>query len=213
MLPFTHEEFVAVFTGYNAVIWPVQAGAMALGVLLFALAWWRPARAGRVLAAGLAAMWAWTGIVYHAMFFAAINPAAWGFAALFLGQALLLLWTGVLRDRLAFAVTADARGLAGLALVVYALALYPLVGLALGQPPRELPWFGVTPCPLTLFTLGLLLLTTGRPPWALFVVPVLWSLIGGTAAFLLAVPQDWPLLFGGLAALALVAAQGRRRVS
>jgi hypothetical protein len=55
--------------------------------------------------------------------------------------------------------------------------------------------FGITPCPLTLFTFGILLLASGRIRWSLLVVPGAWSLIGGSAAFLLDVPQDWPLLF------------------
>jgi hypothetical protein len=60
--------------------------------------------------------------------------------------------------------------------------------------------FGITPCPVTIFTLGLLLLA--RPMyWWLLVIPVLWSLVGGSAAFLLRVPQDWVLLVSGVAVL------------
>ena len=60
--------------------------------------------------------------------------------------------------------------------------------------------FGVTPCPLTLFTLGLLLLTVTRVPWHLLVVPVAWSLVGGSAAVLFGIGPDWPLLASGVAA-------------
>jgi hypothetical protein len=37
----------------------------------------------------------------------------------------------------------------------------------------------------------------------LLVIPVLWSLVGGSAAFLLQVPQDWILLASGLSVLFL----------
>jgi hypothetical protein len=37
-------------------------------------------------------------------------------------------------------------------------------------------------------------------PWWLLVIPFAWSLIGGSAAFLLGVPQDWALLVSGLLA-------------
>jgi hypothetical protein len=60
--------------------------------------------------------------------------------------------------------------------------------------------FGITPCPVTIFTLGMLLLA--RPMyWWLLAIPVLWSLVGGSAAFLLGVPQDWVLLLSGVAVL------------
>jgi hypothetical protein len=59
----------------------------------------------------------------------------------------------------------------------------------LGERALELPAFGLTPCPVVLATLGVLLLATGPArPW-LFVIPVGWALIGGSAAVLLRVPQ------------------------
>jgi len=60
--------------------------------------------------------------------------------------------------------------------------------------------FGITPCPVTIFTLGLLLLAAPMPR-GLLAIPFLWSLVGGSAAFLLGVPQDWVLLIAGIAAL------------
>ena len=68
----------------------------------------------------------------------------------------------------------------------------------------ELPAFGVTPCPVTIFTFGVLLLATRRVPVVLLVVPLLWSLIGGSAAFLLDIPQDWLLLVSGVVTLILI---------
>jgi len=75
---------------------------------------------------------------------------------------------------------------------------YPALGLLLGERAIELPAFGVTPCPVVLTTLGMLLLTTGPARSWLFVIPVAWALIGGSAAVLLRVPQDWPLLLSPL---------------
>jgi hypothetical protein len=70
--------------------------------------------------------------------------------------------------------------------------------------------FGITPCPVTLFTLGLLLLTTAPVPAWLLVIPLLWAQVGGSAAFLLDIPQDWLLLFSG-AAVPLTAWRNRHR--
>ena len=71
----------------------------------------------------------------------------------------------------------------------------------MGHAAVELPIFGVTPCPVTIFTLGLFLLAD-RVPKSLLIIPVLWSLIGGSAAFLLDVRQDWALLVSGVVAAA-----------
>ena len=111
-----------------------------------------------------------------------------------------------LADPLRFGGTGKAASVTGWALVGYAAVLYPLLGLWLGQPLAEQPMFGITPCPVTIFTFGVLLLAAPVSR-RLLVVPVLWSLIGGSAAILLRVPQDWVLL---LCSLTLVLLAPRR---
>ena len=72
--------------------------------------------------------------------------------------------------------------------------------------------FGVTPCPVTIFTFGMLLLTVRPVPRWLFVIPFIWSLIGGSAAILLQVPQDWLLLASGFIALPLMVLRDRQAI-
>ena len=84
------------------------------------------------------------------------------------------------------------------------MGLYPLIGWLLGHGWPRAPMFGVTPCPLTVFTMGMLLLIEGRTPIHLAVIPVLWSLVGGTAAWFLGVTEDLALPIAGLGGLALV---------
>jgi len=59
-------------------------------------------------------------------------------------------------------------------------------------------------------TLGVLLLTEGRTPLRLVLIPVLWSLVGGTAAWLLSVPEDLALPLAGLGGLGLILWKNRR---
>jgi hypothetical protein len=66
------------------------------------------------------------------------------------------------------------------------------------------PTFGV-PCPTTLFTAGCLLAAVRPAPRRLIVIPVLWSLLGGSAALLLGVTLDL-ILFAAAAALVVFAA-------
>ncbi|HSK40747.1 MAG TPA: DUF6064 family protein [Arenibaculum sp.] len=210
MLPFTVDEFFAVFARYNQAIWPAQVVAYVLAVVTLGLVLLRPGDAsGRVVSTILALLWLWTGVAYHAIHFAPINPAAWLFAVVFMGQGLLLLREGAWRGRLRFAPARGPEAAFGWLLAGYATVLYPLVGAWTGHVFPEAPTFGVTPCPVTLFSVGLLLLTSRPVPGVLLVVPASWSMIGGSAAFLLRVPQDWMLLVGGLAGIAAIVIRDR----
>jgi len=184
MLPFTREQFFGIFVEYNADVWPVQVVAYLIGIGSIALLR-RPSRTGsRVIAGGLAIMWVWTGVAYHGLYVSAINRAAYAFAALFVMQGVLVLCLGVSRQRLKFDARAGSSPGLGWALIAYAVVVYPLVGLGGGHRLRELPMFGITPCPVTLFTFGMLLLTTSPVPRWLFMIPIIWSVIGVDRLFL-----------------------------
>ena len=197
MLPFSPEQFIAVFAEYNTGVWPAQIVAYALGVAMVALLLRRSPASSRSVGLGLSAMWLWTGIAYHWLYFASINNLALIFGALFVLQGAIFLHAAV-RRTIGFGVSAGPRAWFGWALVGYAAVLYPLLGVWLGHAYPQLPMFGITPCPVTIFTFGLLLLTASPvSPW-MFAIPLLWSVIGGSAAFLLGVAQDWPLLLSGV---------------
>jgi hypothetical protein len=196
MIPFSRDQFFGVFVTYNEAIWPAQLVAIGLAVLTVSALWLHPQTKRVVIFGVLATLWAWTGIVYHLLFFAAINGAAIGFGALFVIQALVLGAFALGRGTLVFDRMAPGRAWA-LLLIVYAILLYPLLGILSGHPYPATPTFGVTPCPLVIFTFGMLLFLRGRAPWSLLIIPLLWSVIGGSAAFILSVPQDWLLLVSG----------------
>jgi hypothetical protein len=192
-LPFTADAFFEVFARYNAAVWPVVVAlwVAAAGVVVTVVR--APGdRASRLAAGVLAVLWLWGGVVYHALYFTRINPAAWGFAALFIAEAALLAWYGVVQRRLVFgAASGIARGL-GIGLACYALA-YPALNVLAGHAYPASPTFGV-PCPTGILTAGLLLTTANRPPIPVVVVPALWALIGGSAALALGVTSDFVLL-------------------
>jgi hypothetical protein len=209
MLPFTPETFFALFAQYNAAVWPAQPVAWAAGLGILAAMLWPFAGSDRLIAALLAAMWLWTGLVYHGQFFATINFAAPAFAALFVAQGVLLAWIGTVRGRLAFRLRRDPCGIAAAAIMIYALAIYPLTGWLAGHAWPAAPAFGLTPCPTTIFTIGALVAVAGRTPWHLVALPAVWSLIGATAVWLFATPEDLALPLAGLGGAALIAWKNR----
>jgi hypothetical protein len=204
MLPFTHDAFVEVFRAYNEAIWPAQAGAYLLGAVAV-LAALRPGPpSDRLVLSALALMWIWTGVFYHGMFFSAINGAAIAFGIAFALQGGLFVRMALGRAAPGFAARRNGTSLLGLAFVTYAMLIYPLVGSLAGQVYPGIPVFGVAPCPVVIFTFGMLLMAERAAPAWVLVIPGLWSLIGGSAAFLLAVPQDWLLLLSGVISVPLI---------
>jgi hypothetical protein len=207
VLPFSSEQFYEVFRTYNEAVWPAQVfllgmAAVALGCVLRPRPW-----SGALIAGVLSLLWAWLALAYHLAFFARINPLAYVFSGVSLAGALTFFWQGVIRRRLRFAWQRGALPYAGLALAVFALAAYPLWSWYAGHAYPYMPTFGL-PCPTTLFTVGMLAFGVPSCPRSALVVPVLWCFIGGQAAFLLGVPQDYALFAAGGLGLAMLA---RRR--
>jgi len=208
-LPFTPEQFFAVFTRYNREVWPMQFVLLALAVLCVAFLLSRREWASRQVAKLLAALWAWMAVAYHFQQFAKINPAAWAFGALCLLGAAAFVWYGVVKKTLAFSPVGGARGAAGWLLIAFALVVYPAIGYALGHRYPAAPTFGL-PCPTTIFTLGLLLFAVPPVPKLVWVVPLVWAAVGSVAAFQLGVLQDLALLVAGALALAFTSNRGGR---
>jgi hypothetical protein len=210
MLPFTPAQFLTVFTEYNLAIWPSQIVAYLLGGMAVLLLFWQTAGPRRLIAVVLSAMWIWTGVLYHGVWFSQVNKSAYFFATLFVIEGGGLFLASAYGNQLRFGFRRDAAACFGAAFVGYAAIVYPLIGMATGHNYPAVPIFGVTPCPVTIFTFGMLLLTIGPVPRWLLVIPVIWSLIGGSAAILLAVPQDWLLLVSGFVAVPLIAVRDYR---
>jgi hypothetical protein len=202
-MPFTVEQFFGVFRQYNDAVWPAQVVAVIDAFVAVGAALRGGRRANRIVAVVLAALWLWMGAVYHLQFFRQINPAAVVFGVAFLIQAALFVWLGVVRDRLAFDPRLDVAGVLGSMLIVYSLAVYPMLGNALGHSYPASPSFGL-PCPTTIFTLGLLLWARPRVPIALLVVPLTWAVIGTVAAVQLGVEEDFGLAASALLSLPLL---------
>ncbi len=211
-LPFTADQFEAVFVAYNQSVWPIQLLAWALGFVAVLCvkrgSSFRSSRAGLLI---LALFWFWTGVAYHINQFARINPAAFVFGAAFVVQATLLVIVALRTDTIRLQFSRGPRGLIAAALILYGLVIYPLAALLGLHVYPATPMFGTTPCPTVIFTFGMLLLARPGPPLWLFLIPTLWAVVGGSAAVLLNVPEDWLLLAAGASWL-LVVRPGKPRI-
>src|SRR5882672_10343691 len=181
-LLFSPRTYYRLFALYNEAVWPLQIVALALGLAILGLILRGPAWRGRAVAAILAACWLFVAWAYLLERYDSINFAARYFAVGFALQAALLAWTGVVRDRLRF----DLRGIAarsGIAVIVYALAIHPLIAPLTGHPWTQAEIFGLAPDPTAIATLGVLLAAAPTRAHLLVVsllfLPLLWCAVSG----------------------------------
>ncbi|MBC7282978.1 DUF6064 family protein [Hoeflea sp.] len=206
---FTQDEFFNVFAAYNAAIWPLPLFTYLLGVMAVGFSFWQSRVATVLISAVLTLMWFVNGVAYHWSFFSEINPLARGFGILFVVQGLLLICAPLFWKFYRIQARRDARTLFGIGLAAFAAFVYPALGWLIGHAYPAVPVFGVAPCPTTIFTIGILLLGTWKVVRWLLVIPALWALIGGSAAVLLNVPQDFGLIAAVLVALGFAVADAR----
>jgi hypothetical protein len=204
MLPFSVDQFLGVFEQYNQAIWPMHVVAYILGIAALVLVAKKTSYSDRAISVILALFWAWVGLVYHIMYFSAINGAALGFGVLFIVQAALWLVFGVIRPKLSFQWETNLYTISGAVMIVYAMLIYPILGTLLGHGYPRSPSFGVAPCPMIIFTFGLLLFTGAKIPKFLLVIPFLWSLLGVSASYQLGVREDIGLLVAGVLGVGLL---------
>lgn len=199
-LPFSTEDFLQVFESYNLAVFPLQIVFNLLAVVMIFLAFWKTKYSGRIISFSLSFFWLWIGVVYQILFFSKINPAAKIFAVIFIIQGLLFLIMGVIKRNLNFTYKKDLRSITGAVLMIYALIVYPLLGMLLGHAFPRNPTFGL-PCPTTIFTFGMLLWSEEKLPVYAVILPFLWSVIGFSAAFKLGIVEDTGLLISGIIGL------------
>ena len=206
----------SVIASYNYAVWPAQIPAygLALALLWIAIRGGNGRVATRLTGTTLAAAWAWTGAVFHAQYFATVDFMAPVYGVLFLLQALLLAWAGIIRGRIAPHLHDGPVSWAGLALIAHAIVGYPAITAVIGDGVANARVVGLAPGPTVVFTLGMLMLARDRTPLHLAAVPVLWSLIAGVTAWVLGVAEEAVLPLLGLGSLALMLwKNGRRRAA
>ncbi len=207
-LTLTLAALLATFESYNLAIWPMQVLAYALGLvaLFFAI---RPGRySSRIISGILCFLWLWTAIVFFPFYFGPVYTPAYGFGLLFLIQGLVFL-ASVVKPRISFGFHGSVYSIVGLLFVAYAMIGYPVFGYFLGHVFPQSPPFGLTPCPATIYTFGLFLLTDKKVPRLFLVIPLLWGL-GGILPVSIGILEDLGLITSGVLGTAMILYRDRK---
>lgn len=210
-LPFTIEQFLAVFRLYNESVWPIQIFFNLLALVCLYFIFRRTSISDKFISISLALFWLWMGIVYNIIFFTSINKAAYLFGSLFIIQSLIFIYFGLIKGSLQFEFQRSIISYSAIVLAIFALIIYPLLGFAFGHMYPNSPTFGL-PCPTTIFTLGIILFIRGRIPYLLIAIPLFWSLIGFSAALTLGIYEDAGLLAAGVITIVLTLIKNRKVV-
>jgi hypothetical protein len=207
--PFTVEQFLEVFRNYNETVFPMQVILYLISTIAIFIVIKPTSISDRIISGVLSFLWLWMGIVYHLIFFTAINKAAYLFGAAFILQGILFIAFGVFQNKLSFKFHSDIYGVTGVILILFALIIYPVLGHVFGHSYPSSPSFGL-PCPTTIFTFGLLLLSDKKCPVAILIIPFIWSVIGFTAAFNFGIVEDTGLFVSGVLALSMLLIRNRK---
>jgi hypothetical protein len=201
-VPFTQQQFLDVFGAYNSTTWPVVI-AFWLVTLAFGVRFVR-GRPGSVALSALAAVhWAWSGLVYHALFFTDINPAAWWFAGMFLLEAFAFVWFGMVRRTLAFEWGHTVRHAVAARysrthsrIHFWCWRRATMCHGRHSSPSRVQRRSLRRRCCSPLFA---------PAPVLVFVIPVMWATLAGTAAIALGVTPDLMLFVAAICLIVYVA--------
>jgi hypothetical protein len=213
------EDFFTTVQVYNETVVLVTVLTSVLGLVAIYLTSRSSRGASRMVSFILGFLWLWSGIVFHILYYGPIDvellgmtiPGLWYLSGvLFVAQGLLFIGYGVVRSALAFSVEGlSPCSVAGALFVVYALVLYPVIGVLTGFPYPQYPLFGSFPCPVAIFTWGLLLWTNRRVPLPVAIIPLVWSVMGVLPVLLLGVYADVGLILAGVIGFPLLLLHNR----
>jgi hypothetical protein len=158
----------------------------------------------------MALLWAWSGIVEFMVFFGGVSTQYYFWGGLWIVQALLWLMLGFKGKGSKFTFDKSYRGYIGLFFIVYALLFYPLFGYLAGHGYPAGPIFGVAPCPVCIFTFGILLMLNIKIPYYVMGIPFVWGLLGIPAVFILGVYADAGEVVAAVVGIVLMHSRNKR---
>jgi hypothetical protein len=198
-LPFTTEQFFNVIEKYNLTMFPIQLIILLFSIVCLFLLHSKLSSKDKLIGIYLGVLWIWIGVAYHLTFFTAINKAAFLFGGIFILQGLLILFYSFIKNRLVFTFTLQIKDYLGYFFILYGLILYPIISYLVEGSFEKTIIMGL-PCPSTIFTFGLFMLTNNKFPKSLLIIPSLWAIVGLSAAINIGVFQDLMILIAAITA-------------
>ena len=207
------DDFFNTLQSYNEAFLSVTVFTFLLGVLIVYLAARKSKSSSRVISAIMSFLWIWSGIVFFIIYYGPIDaeflgltmPGVWYLGGiLFLIQSFFFLFFGVVRSSLSFKFSSEISSVIGALMIVYAMVIYPIIGFLSSYGFPRYPIFGTAPCPLTIFTVGLLQWSDREIPLVIVVIPFIWALMGIMPVLALNVWADIGEVLSGIVGFSII---------
>lgn len=207
------EDFFSTLQIYNETVSPITVLTFILGLLTVYLVSKRSNQASRFVAFILSFLWIWSGLVFHILFFGPTEveflgitlTGVWYFSGfLFILQSLIFLVYGPIKNTLSFSLDLTPCSIVGSGFVIYSMIIYPLIGGLTGYIYPKYPIFGTAPCPVTIFTTGILLWTNKKVPLLAIIIPFIWGIMGIMPVLLANVYADIGLIVSSIIGFPLI---------
>jgi len=204
------EEFFDLFGSYNEMYLPMIALTSILAIVALLMVFRKSEYSNRIISLTLAFFWFWIGIVFGILVFGPTPTVIAGteyiglwylFGSIFAIHGIILLYFGVIKDGASFSWEPSYRHYIGLLIIIFGLVIYPFIGVLTGRVFPEYPVFGIAPCPVTLFTIGLLLWSDKKPSLPLMFIPIFWAFMGIVPVLLYGIYADIVTILAGFVAL------------
>ena len=178
---FSETAYYRQFELYNLVVWPLHVVAILFALMIVYALWKRTVWAGRVISGLLVVSWLWVAWAFLYQRFYQIHVVADWYALGFVLQAGMIIWYGIIRNRLTLHATNRLRVKIGSGLLIIAFVVYPFIAFIAGRSWMQFEMFALAPDPTALGTLAILLFY--KAPRALYPIPVIWLLLSAMTLF------------------------------
>jgi len=200
LIPYSAEAYQGLFAFYYLDTSPAHLIALPFGfVITVMLA--RHSKRGPVLSRLIiAAFWVWTGAIFHGQYLIDLNWAAKYFGYVFIVQGVLITGHTLINRNNICRPESLTRVIGGM-LVILGMALSPTAAAIMETPISHAHLFGITPLPLIIATVGVLVVTLDRIPLWLLIIPAIWAASEILAAQTLGLWHDLALACVALTAI------------
>ena len=204
------EEYFDLFGAYNETYLIMIVLTSVLAIIALLMVFRKSEYSNRVISFTLAFLWLWIGIVFGILVFGPFPTVLAGiemsgswylFGSIFVIHGIIMLYFGVIKDTTSYSWKPGSRHFIGLFIIVFGLVIYPFVGVLTGRVFPEYPVFGIAPCPVTLFTIGLLLWSDKKPSLPLMAIPIFWALMGIAPVLFYGIYADIVTILSGIIAI------------
>lgn len=187
------KQILNLIEKYNSSIWPMQIILLIAAAAAVLLIIEKKKNSDFIINIILAFLWIWAGAVYQLVFFTKVEPESYFFGVLFIMQGLLFVYEGFSNSKIEYGINNRVRTWLGAILILYALLMHPILENLMGYIYPVSITFGM-PSLITLFTFGILLLTTQGVGLHIIVMPLIWSILHFSLTIKLGLHQNILLL-------------------